>query len=159
MGEPNGWKYMDALHENIAQYTHSGSKPCCQAGNGEFPIGISFEYRANTIKSQGAPDRPHLPEGRPGVGHGGVAIMKNTKKLDAAKKLRRLGFVRSAAMEQYAKNYAPWSRSRASRSRCRTCPRTTRSGSPRTTSRGRPRTATSILAEWIKRYDAKSEPK
>ena len=27
MGEANGWKYMDALHENIAQYTHSGSKP------------------------------------------------------------------------------------------------------------------------------------
>ena len=46
---------MDALHENIAQYTHSGSKPCRQAGAGEFPIGISFEYRANTTKASGAP--------------------------------------------------------------------------------------------------------
>ncbi|MFX6759932.1 ABC transporter substrate-binding protein, partial [Acinetobacter baumannii] len=46
-GEHEGWKYMDALHENIAQYTHSGSKPCKQAGAGEFPIGISFELRAH----------------------------------------------------------------------------------------------------------------
>ena len=32
MGEEAGWKYMDALHQNIAQYTHSGSEPCEQAG-------------------------------------------------------------------------------------------------------------------------------
>ena len=48
MGEAGGWKYMDALHENIAQYTHSGSKPCNMASAGEFVVGISFEYRANT---------------------------------------------------------------------------------------------------------------
>ncbi|MGH8858046.1 MAG: ABC transporter substrate-binding protein, partial [Polaromonas sp.] len=50
-GEQEGWKYMDALHENIALYTHSGSKPCKQAGAGEFAIGISFEYRANQVKA------------------------------------------------------------------------------------------------------------
>jgi iron(III) transport system substrate-binding protein len=39
-GEADGWKYMDALHENIAQYTHSGSKPCVQAGSGSaYPSG------------------------------------------------------------------------------------------------------------------------
>ena len=26
-GKGGGWNFMDALHENIAQYTHSGSKP------------------------------------------------------------------------------------------------------------------------------------
>ena len=31
MGEEKGWAYMDALHQNIAAYTHSGSKPCKQA--------------------------------------------------------------------------------------------------------------------------------
>ena len=35
-GEAEGWKYMDALHENIAQYVHSGSKPCRQAGAGDI---------------------------------------------------------------------------------------------------------------------------
>ena len=54
-GKGGGWKYMDALHENIAQYTHSGSKPCNMASSGEFVLGISFEYRANTNKAKGAP--------------------------------------------------------------------------------------------------------
>ena len=34
-GDADAWKFMDALHANIAQYTHSGSKPCRQAGAGE----------------------------------------------------------------------------------------------------------------------------
>src|SRR6202171_5781840 len=46
-GEAGGWKYMDALHDNIAQYTHSGSKPCRQAGAGEFVVGGSFDFRGN----------------------------------------------------------------------------------------------------------------
>jgi len=31
MGEEKGWEFMDALHQNIAGYTHSGSKPCTMA--------------------------------------------------------------------------------------------------------------------------------
>jgi iron(III) transport system substrate-binding protein len=54
-GKGGGWKYMDALHENIAQYTHSGSKPCNMAAAGEYVVGISFEYRANANKAKGAP--------------------------------------------------------------------------------------------------------
>ena len=54
-GEAEGWKYMDALHQNIGVYTHSGSKPCTMAGAGEYPIGISFEFRAARQKKQGAP--------------------------------------------------------------------------------------------------------
>src|SRR5262247_1548431 len=41
-GESEGWKYMDALHQNIGVYTHSGSKPCSMAGAGEYAVGISF---------------------------------------------------------------------------------------------------------------------
>ncbi len=51
-GEPQGWAYMDALHQNIGQYVHSGSKPCKLAAAGEFPIGISFEYPAVQLKRQ-----------------------------------------------------------------------------------------------------------
>ena len=40
MGQEKGWDYLDQLHENIAMYTHSGSKPAKMAGKGEFPIGI-----------------------------------------------------------------------------------------------------------------------
>ena len=70
-GEEKGWAYMDALHQNIAAYTHSGSKPCRQAGAGEYAIGLSFEYRANKTKKDGAPIDIVLPEGGPGLGHGG----------------------------------------------------------------------------------------
>jgi len=36
-GRRQGWAYMDALHKNIGQYTHSGSKPCKQAGHRRIP--------------------------------------------------------------------------------------------------------------------------
>ena len=54
-GEAEGWKYMDALHDNVAQYMHSGSRPCAAAASGEYVVGISFEYRANREKAQGKP--------------------------------------------------------------------------------------------------------
>jgi iron(III) transport system substrate-binding protein len=104
-GEAEGWKYMDALHENIAQYTHSGSKPCRQSGAGEFVVGISFEYRANDVKKKGAPVDIVFPKEGLGYDIEGSGIMKTTKKMDASKKL--MDWVASKeANEAYAKNFA-----------------------------------------------------
>jgi iron(III) transport system substrate-binding protein len=86
-GEAEGWKYMDALHENIAQYVHSGSKPCKQAGAGEFPVGISFEFRAHQVQRSGAPIELIFPKEGLGWDIEASGIVKNTKKLEAAKKL------------------------------------------------------------------------
>jgi len=86
-GEKQAWQYMDALHENIAQYTHSGSKPCKQAGAGEFPIGISFEFRAHQVQRSGAPIDLIFPKEGLGWDIEATAIMKHTKNIDAAKKL------------------------------------------------------------------------
>ncbi len=61
-GEEDGWAYLDALHTNIAQYMHSGSKPCKAAGAGEYPIGISFDYRAVKQMNDGEPIQPVFPE-------------------------------------------------------------------------------------------------
>lgn len=55
MGEEKGWDYLDRLHNNIARYTHSGSKPCKLAGAGEVAIGISFAYRGFMQKQKGEP--------------------------------------------------------------------------------------------------------
>lgn len=44
-GEEDGWDYLDALHENIAVYLHSGSAPAKNTATGEYGIGISFGYR------------------------------------------------------------------------------------------------------------------
>jgi iron(III) transport system substrate-binding protein len=54
-GEDGGWSFMDALHKNIAWYTHSGSKPCKQSASGEIPIGVSFMYRGVNSMNKGAP--------------------------------------------------------------------------------------------------------
>ena len=61
MKEAEGWKYLDALDKNIAEYTKSGSKPCKDAANGERAIGISFEYVALKMKKDGDPVDMVLP--------------------------------------------------------------------------------------------------
>jgi iron(III) transport system substrate-binding protein len=87
MGEEQGWAYMDALHENIAAYTHSGSKPCRQAGAGEYAVGLSFEYRANRTKQDGAPIDVVLPAEGLGWDMEATGIVSTTKEPEAAKKL------------------------------------------------------------------------
>ena len=104
-GKGGGWKFMDALHENIAQYTHSGSKPCNMAGSGEFVLGISFEYRANANKAKGAPIDLVFPKEGLGWDLEAFAIHKGTKKLDAAKKLADWASSKDA-MLLYGKNFA-----------------------------------------------------
>lgn len=105
MGEQKGWAYMDALHQNMGVYTHSGSKPCRQAGAGEYALGLSFEYRANKTKKDGAPIDIVLPREGLGWDMEATAIMKATKKLEAAQALADWAVTRKAN-ELYASNFA-----------------------------------------------------
>jgi iron(III) transport system substrate-binding protein len=104
-GEQEGWKYMDALHENIAQYTHSGSKPCRQSGAGEFVVGISFDFRGNDVKQKGAPVELIFPKEGLGWDIEAAGIVKTSKKMDAAKKLMDWVATKEAN-EAFAKNFA-----------------------------------------------------
>lgn len=104
-GEEGGWAYMDKLHANIAQYTHSGSKPCKQAAAGEFPIGIAFEYRAAKLKAGGSPIDLVFPKEGLGWDVEATAIVKGTKNLDAAKVYADWAASRQAN-ELYEKNFA-----------------------------------------------------
>jgi iron(III) transport system substrate-binding protein len=101
-GEDKAWAFMDKLHDNIAQYQHSGTKPCRDAASGEFPVGISYELAGATLKTKGAPiDVLVMKEGG-GWDMDTAAILKGTQKLDAAKRL--LDFAASRkANEIYAK--------------------------------------------------------
>lgn len=156
-GEEGGWKFMDDLHQNIAWYTHSGSKPCRQAGSGETPIGVSFAYRGAKVKNKGAPIEIVVPSEGIGWDMEATAIVKGTKNLDAAKKLVDFSVSKAAnvmynsvyavvaypGVAQPVENYPAavagamidnnfdWVASNRSR----------------------------ILKEWQKRYDSKSEPK
>ena len=104
-GEAEGWKYMDGLHENIGVYVHSGSKPCTMAGAGEYPIGISFEFRAARQKKQGAPLDIIFPSEGSGWDMEATAIMKGTKNLGAVKTFVDWT-VSEKAMKLYNEGYA-----------------------------------------------------
>ena len=156
-GKGDGWKYMDALHQNIAQYTHSGSKPSRQAGAGEFPIGITFEYRAVTTKKSGAPIDIIFPTEGLGWDLESSGIMKNTKKLDAAKALMDWMITREA-MELYAKNFAVLAVPGIAKS-LDFVPADYEARLVKNDFSWSAKNRDRILAEWLKRYDAKSEAK
>ncbi|WP_305418104.1 putative 2-aminoethylphosphonate ABC transporter substrate-binding protein [Photobacterium leiognathi] len=85
MGDKAGWEYMTKLDKNIDHYTHSGSKPCVQAAQGEVAIGISMAIRGATLKSQGAPIDVIMPKG--GVGWEAEAVGLVNANSAAAKRL------------------------------------------------------------------------
>ena len=87
MGEDAAWTYMDALHQNMERYTHSGSKPCRLAAAGEVPIGISFAFRGAKLKKKGAPLDLITPTEGVGWEVEASGILTTSKKIEAAKKL------------------------------------------------------------------------
>ena len=155
MGEAGGWKYMDALHENIAQYTHSGSKPCRQAGAGEFVVGISFDFRGNDVKAKGAPVELVFPKEGLGWDIEAAGIVRTTKKMDAAKKL--MDWVATKEANQaYAKNFAIVAHPEVKPSLPH-IPADLESRLIRNDFAFAAKNRDKILAEWQKRYAAKSE--
>jgi iron(III) transport system substrate-binding protein len=85
LGEDAGWKYLDALNVNIAEYTKSGSKPCKDAAAGERGVGVSFEYVAMEMKKKGAPVEMVLPKEGSGYEIEANALTKKGAKNPAAK--------------------------------------------------------------------------
>ena len=157
MGWEKGWQYLDDLHKNIAVYTHSGSKPCKQAGAGEFPIGISFGYRGIQEKMRGAPIETVFPTEGSGWDLEANALMKKAQIKPGAKVVLDWA-ISMPVMKEYAKSYALTSIPTGE---------PIPEGYPKEplkqlikndlnwAAKNRDR----ILEEWTKRYDGKSEPK
>lgn len=156
-GEESAWEYMDGLHENIAHYTHSGSKPCKLAASGEIPIGISFAFRAAKLKQQGAPLEVIIPTEGVGWELEASGIVKGTKNLDAAKKLMDWSITKKAN-ELYNEGYAVVALPGIAKPVPDFPPETTErmiKNDLQWAASNRVR----ILEEWSKRYDGKSEAK
>jgi len=156
-GKGGGWQFMDGLHENIGQYTHSGSKPCNMAGAGEYVVGISFEYRANTNKAKGAPIELVFPKEGLGWDLEAFAIHKGTGKLAAAKKLADWASSRDA-MVLYGKNFAITAQPGVA-APLANVPADYESRLVEMDFGVAAANRERILAEWNRRYSAKSEPK
>jgi iron(III) transport system substrate-binding protein len=156
-GEAKAWEFMDRLHDNIAVYEHSGTRPCRHAATGEFPLGISYELAAASARQKGAPIEGLVMKEGGGWDMDAAAILRGTKKPEAARRLMDFAssrkanelyasFVSQVAMpgiasnipdypagvaESMIKNDFAW----ASENRAR------------------------ILAEWARRYDGKAAKK
>lgn len=157
MGDKAGWEYMDALHQNVAVYTHSGSAPCVQAAKGERVVGIGFDMRGAREKSNGAPIDIVVPAEGTGWDMEASSIVKGTKKLDVAKKV--MDWVASkSANELYSKYYAIVAHPAVAN----LPPNYPKEGEARMFKINLQTMADqrdAILAEWSKRYEAKAAPK
>ncbi len=85
-GEEKAFEYLAKLHQNIGQYTKSGSAPGKAAARGETLIGIGFLHdHAKQIKN-GFPLELVVPSEGTGYEIGGLSIIKGARNLENAKK-------------------------------------------------------------------------
>jgi len=157
-GEADGWKYLDALHENIAQYVHSGSKPCKLAGSGEYAIGISFGYRAVKQKNGGEPIQPVFPKEGSGWDIEANALIKKANINPAAKTFLDWA-ISPEISKKYAKNF-PITAVKTDVPVPAGYPEDPiKQLYPKNDFKWAAANRDAILAEWTKRYDSKSEAK
>ena len=157
MGEQNGWKFMDALHENMAAYLHSGSAPCVQAARGERVAGLALDMRGASEKSKGAPIEVVIPSEGVGWEMEATAIVKGTRNLAIAKKIADWGTTKEAN-EVYSKTYAL-----VAHPDVKNLPPNYPAGAEKAMIKNdlgwMAENRDRILAEWSKRYEAKAAPK
>jgi iron(III) transport system substrate-binding protein len=84
MGEDEAFDYLAQLHENISQYTQSGSAPIRAAATGETAIGIVFMHDAVAQTVQGAPIVAVAPCEGTGYEVGSMSIIAGGPNPDAA---------------------------------------------------------------------------
>ncbi|AZN42562.1 putative 2-aminoethylphosphonate ABC transporter substrate-binding protein [Paenibacillus albus] len=158
MGDSKAWNYLDKLDKNIAVYTQSGSKPAKLAGTGEYPIGVSFGYRAIEEKKNGAPIEVVFPKEGSGWDVEANALMKKDAIKPEAKEF--LDWAISAEpMKEYNKNYAIISVKSESASIPEGYKADPMSQLIKFDLNKAAAAREATLAEWTKRYEAKSEPK
>jgi iron(III) transport system substrate-binding protein len=156
-GEEEGWKYLDALHENIAVYTHSGSKPCKMAGAGETVIGISFDYRAIKQKAEGQPVVAVFPTEGSGWDIEANALVKKANINPAAKTFLDWA-ISEEIMVKYAESY-PVTAAETSVAIPEGYPADPIAQLIKNDFNWAAANRESVLTEWLARYDSKSEPK
>jgi iron(III) transport system substrate-binding protein len=84
-GEDEGFEYMKQLHQNINQYTKSGSAPIKAAAQGETMIGIVFQHDAVTQAVEGFPIKVVAPCEGTGYEIGSMSIIKGARNPESAR--------------------------------------------------------------------------
>jgi iron(III) transport system substrate-binding protein len=83
-GEEEAFEILAGLHQNIAQYTSSGSAPGQLAGRGEVAIAVQFMHDGVKFAAQGFPLTVYAPVEGTGYEIGGLSLVANAPNRDAA---------------------------------------------------------------------------
>jgi iron(III) transport system substrate-binding protein len=87
MGEDKAFDYLARLHQNVGQYTKSGSAPGKAAARGETLIGIGFLHDHAKQIVNGFPLQLVVPEEGTGYEIGGLSIIKGARNMENPKKM------------------------------------------------------------------------
>lgn len=157
MGEEKGWAYLDKLHDNIARYTHSGSKPAKLAGAGEVPIGISFAYRGFMQKKKGEPVVTTFPKEGSGWDVEANCLIKK-KSIKPEAKVFLDWALSPEVMKAYGKVY-PVTAYPSGNPVPAGYPKDPSAQMIKNDFNWAAKNRARILKEWARRYDTKSDPK
>lgn len=80
MGEEGALAYVDALHENLKQFTESGSGPIKLLKQGEVGIGLALTFQAVSEMNEGQPFEIIFPETGSPYSLTGSAIVKGHRE-------------------------------------------------------------------------------
>lgn len=86
MGEDKAFDYLKALHQNVSQYTRSGTGPIKAVARGETSVSISFVHDAPGEQMQGFPVATATPCEGTGAEIGSMSLVKGARNLESAKK-------------------------------------------------------------------------
>ena len=156
-GEEKAWAYMDKLHDNIASYSHSGDKPCEQAGAGEVVVGLSLPVRGAKVKSAGAPIDVIIADEGTGWDMQAAGILKGSKNMDDAKLLLDWS-ISTEAMEAYGRN-SEVTAVPVKVPKMENIPGNIAEKMIKVDFDWVAKDQSRVVAEWRKRYENKSEPK
>lgn len=84
MGEEEAFEYLADLHQNIQQYTRSGSAPGQLAGRGDVAMAIQFLHDGVKFAQQGFPLTNIAPCEGTGFEIGGLSLIADAPNRDAA---------------------------------------------------------------------------
>lgn len=82
-----GWKYLERLDANMAQYTNSGNAPTLLVSRGEYMLGLTSDSQVGDSIAQGHPLVYTIP--KEGIGADGnmILIPKSAKNKEAARRV------------------------------------------------------------------------
>ena len=104
-GEAKGWENLDKLHSNIAEYSDSDSESCKLAGEGKYPIGISWGLQGIMEKEKSQPVTVIFPSEGSGWELEASALVKK-KQIKPATKTFFNWAISEKAMKIYAQDWA-----------------------------------------------------